>query len=292
MTKRLFAVVVALTLGACAHQDRIAPVVDSCDNDELTAFDSLLILAPHPDDEVLGFAGLATSFAAQGKPVRTVVVTDGDAYCVACALWTTGSIEGPGCNAETLSNFETNAVDSLAEARRLESTAAARVLGRPAPEFLGYPDTGLGAARAMADAGNPSGFLRRSDFSTCTNCLTCELGYGQGPETTLSADTLRSTLDNLLRDTSSNALIATTHTLDGHGDHAALGSFVAERVLELGLDRTVAFAVIHANTRNGHPYADCWYPGPPTPECGRHRSAFCHGAVSGWTSPRIPARRR
>ena len=25
--------------------------------------------------------------------------------------------------------------------------------------------------------------------------------------------------------------------------------------------------MIHANTRNGHPFADCWYPGPPTTEC-------------------------
>ena len=264
---RGFVALPLLLLGACAQQEISAPVVESCNNDELTDFDSLLILAPHPDDEVLGFAGLATAFAAQGKPVRTIVVTDGDAYCVACALWTTGSIEGQACDARTLSNFDTAAMDSLAEARRLESRAAAEVLGRPAPEFLGYPDTGLAFARAMADGGNPNGLLRRSDFSACTDCLSCESGYGEGPETTLSANTLRASLDDILRETSSATLIATTHVLDGHGDHAALGAFVTERVNELELDRTIAFAVIHANTGNGHPYADCWYPGPATPEC-------------------------
>ena len=257
----------ALLIGACAQQPVTAPVVDQCDNDELTSFDSLLILAPHPDDEVLGFAGLASAFAAAGKPVRTVVVTDGDAYCVACALWTTGSIAGKACDAATLSNFATEAVDSLAEARRLESAAAAEVLGRAPPEFLGYPDTGLAFARSMADAGNPSGLLHRSDFSACTDCLSCESGYGEGPETTLSATTLRATLDTLLGETSPNTLIATTHALDGHGDHAALGSFVAERVRALRLERSIAFAVIHANTRNGYPFADCWYPGPVAAEC-------------------------
>ncbi len=267
MVKRVLSTGLTLVLCACAQQELSAPVVESCDNDELTDFDSLLILAPHPDDEVLGFAGLATAYVDQGKPVRTIVVTDGDAYCVACALWTTGSIAGRGCDATTLSNFETEAIDSLAEARRLESAAAAEVLGRPTPEFLGYPDTGLAFARAMANAGNASGHLRRSDFSACTNCQTCELGYGQGPLTSLSATTLRASLDDILRDTSRTTLIATTHTLDGHGDHAALGAFVTERITELGLDRTIAFAVIHANTSNGHLYADCWYPGPATPEC-------------------------
>ena len=31
--------------------------------------------------------------------------------------------------------------------------------------------------------------------------------------------------------------------------------------------RTVAFSVIHANTRNGYPYSECWYPGPAAAEC-------------------------
>ena len=46
-------------------------------------------------------------------------------------------------------------MDSLAETRRAESTAAAAVLGRPAPEFLAYPDTGLAAARSNRAAGDP-----------------------------------------------------------------------------------------------------------------------------------------
>ena len=64
-----------------------APGPVTCRNDALTAHDRLVILAPHPDDEVLGFAGLMTEFQRQGKPVSIVVVTRGDAYCDACAFW-------------------------------------------------------------------------------------------------------------------------------------------------------------------------------------------------------------
>ena len=252
-------------LSACAPQALEPPVAGACRNDELTDFDGLLILAPHPDDEVLGFAGLAGAFAAQGKPVRTVVVTDGDAYCGACALWTTGSINGKPCDALSLSNLATPEVDSLAEVRRAESIAAATVLGRPAPEFWTYPDTGIGMALANLESGNADQFLRRTDFSACTSCGDCMTGYGMGPETTLSANTLTASLEQIIANTSDNTLIATTHWLDRHPDHAALGSFVSESTASAG--RTIAYAVIHANTAKNYESAECWYPGPASEEC-------------------------
>ena len=141
------------------------------------------------------------------------------------------------------------------------------MLGRPAPEFLTYPDTGIGVAKANADAGHPGRLLRRSDFSGCTSCGDCSTGYGLGPETTLSASTLTDSLDRLIGETSSNALIATTHWLDSHSDHAALGSFVSERASAASQGRTVAFAVIHANTTKGYASAECWYPGPAAKDC-------------------------
>jgi hypothetical protein len=187
-----------LITASCGHQPPAPSEPVSCNNSELTDYDGLLILAPHPDDEVLGFSGLAGQFILQGKPVRTVVVTDGDAYCEACTLWTTGSTDGATCDAPTLSNLKTPEADSLAETRRLESTAAAAALGRPAPEFLTYPDTGLGAAWLNKEAGDTGKLLRRSDFSQCVSCGECGSGYGAGPETALSADTLVESLDELI----------------------------------------------------------------------------------------------
>jgi LmbE family N-acetylglucosaminyl deacetylase len=76
----------------------------------------VLLLAAHPDDEVLGAGGAASLLAARGASVRTVVFSRG---------------EGWG--------------DPVA--RMEESRAAARVLGLPEPGFLAFPDRGL-AGRA------------------------------------------------------------------------------------------------------------------------------------------------
>src|SRR5438046_7255856 len=37
----------------------------------------LLVLAPHPDDEVIGCGGLVAQHLAEGRSVRVVVATDG-----------------------------------------------------------------------------------------------------------------------------------------------------------------------------------------------------------------------
>lgn len=243
------------------------PPEPGCDDEVLTAYDGLLVLAPHPDDETLGFAGLASAYLEQGKPVRVVVTTDGDAYCEACRLWKSSSVRGPTCGAADLSDFATPQIDSFAEVRRGESVAAAAVLGLPAPKFLGYPDTGLAAAWRNFDALEPEKPLRRSDFSHCADCESCDGGYGEGPVTELTLGTLLDALAAELAATSEHTLIATTHWLDGHGDHAALGRLVHGLNSELPHPRAVAYAVIHAHTPKDVAHSDCWYPGPRAPVC-------------------------
>lgn len=244
-----------------------APPEPQCDNAALTEYEALLVLAPHPDDEVLGFAGLITAYLEAGKPVEVVVSTDGDAYCDACRFWKSGSVGGPTCDAGELSDFATPEIDSFAEVRRAESRAAMAILGASGPTFLGYPDTGLAAAWASYTSGDPSSPLRRSDFSACESCETCAGGYGEGPATDLTASTLVEALSAWLRVTPAGTLVATTHWLDGHGDHAALGSFVQRLNAELEAPRAVAYAVIHAHTPKDTPHSDCWYPAPGALAC-------------------------
>jgi LmbE family N-acetylglucosaminyl deacetylase len=263
----ILSAVVLLPL-ACRSARPDAAAATSCDNGLLGGYPALLVLAPHPDDETLGFAGLIDAYLRAGKPVSVVVVTDGDAYCEACRFWKSSSVAGPMCSAEELSNFATPEIDSFAEVRRSESAAAAGILGLPPPRFLGYPDTGLGAAWRNLEQGKTTEPLPRSDFSGCASCATC--GYGAGPRTALTAETLTASLRELIAEAPAGALIATTHWLDGHPDHAALGKFVRrlneEDASRHAVAHAVAYAVIHAYTKNTA-NADCWYPAPAAPVC-------------------------
>ncbi|HXT50723.1 MAG TPA: PIG-L family deacetylase [Thermoanaerobaculia bacterium] len=261
-----------------------APPLPACANDELLAYDALLVLAPHPDDESLGFGGLAASFRAQGKPVTEIVVTDGDAYCEACRLWKTNSVHGRPCTGIELSNLATPEVDSFAEVRRGESVAAAAALGLGAPTFLGYPDAGLAAAWRNREQGKLDRPLRRTDFSHCTDCETCKGGYGDGVKTELTAGTLEQTIRERIAATSPRTLIATTHWLDGHGDHAALGSLVREIDGKLPQPRAAVYAVIHAHTPKDTAHPDCWFPAPRALACPCAAEQECATADPTWVA--------
>jgi LmbE family N-acetylglucosaminyl deacetylase len=261
-----------------------APAEPRCANAELLSYDGLLVLGPHPDDEALGFGGLASAYREQGKPVAVVVVTDGDAYCEACRLWKNSSVRGAPCVANELSNLATPAVDSFAEVRRGESIAAAAALGLPPPTFLGYPDTGLAATWSNLEAGMPQRPLRRSDFSACRDCETCKGGYGEGPPTELTAVTLMAALRERLAASTPRTLLATTHWLDGHGDHAALGKLVRQVNGELAQPRPVAFAVIHAHTPKDTAHPDCWYPAPRALACPCAAEEACATADPTWVA--------
>jgi LmbE family N-acetylglucosaminyl deacetylase len=87
-----------------------------------------------------------------------------------------------------------------------------------------------------------------------------------------------SSLRELIADAPDGALIATTHWLDGHGDHAALGSFVRR----LSASHPVAYAVIHAHTPKDTPHPDCWYPTPAAPVCPCMNDEAKALADAGW----------
>ncbi|MCV7348242.1 PIG-L deacetylase family protein [Mycolicibacterium rhodesiae] len=103
----------------------------------------LVVVAPHPDDETLGFGAAACGIAARGVDVRTVIASDGG------AAW-------PGLSPSEQARLE--------ESRRCESRTAAAVLGLPTPTFLGLPDGRLAENESrLADiltdilAGRPTG---------------------------------------------------------------------------------------------------------------------------------------
>lgn len=85
----------------------------------------VLVLAPHPDDEVLGCGGAILRHVEAGVPVRVAIVTDG-------AL---------GLDGEARARH--------VAVRQAESRAAAAVLGYGEPEFWGVPDQALTYGEAL-----------------------------------------------------------------------------------------------------------------------------------------------
>ncbi len=77
---------------------------------------TVLVIAPHPDDESCGIGGILALHRRQGDPVHLLFVTDG----------TSGDPDGR--------------YEDLATLRRREARAAAEVLGGCHCEFLGLPD--------------------------------------------------------------------------------------------------------------------------------------------------------
>ncbi len=103
---------------------------------------SLLVVAPHPDDETIGCGGAIALAVRSGMRVSVVLVTDGAASHPGSATWTP---------------------ERIAERRRVETVRALQVLGvDTAPEFLGLPDahTGtLSAARTVAARKQLAGWI-------------------------------------------------------------------------------------------------------------------------------------
>ena len=95
----------------------------------LPAFRRVLVLAAHPDDEVIGCGGLIALLTAAGAEVHVAYATDGEA--------TRGGV---------------GSSDEVARVRRAEAIEACRVLGVDAPRFLGHPDGALAANGAALAA--------------------------------------------------------------------------------------------------------------------------------------------
>jgi len=120
--------------------DRLAPP----DRAERVRAASALVLAPHPDDELLGCGGLLLQLLAGGAAVRILYLTDG-----AVELGGSGGKPRPpvrggaagGSGEEAVPQADRRA--EYARRRRAEADAVCRRLGVAGCEHLGLPDGGL-----------------------------------------------------------------------------------------------------------------------------------------------------
>ena len=97
--------------------------------------DSIIVFAPHCDDETLGCGGMLAMARANGARVRVVLVTNGDGYRIGAArAFSTIRVTPSMC------------ID-FAYRRQKETLSALAALGISAADvtFLGYPDRGIAA---------------------------------------------------------------------------------------------------------------------------------------------------
>ena len=97
---------------------------DVChDRQEILTVGSILVVAAHPDDEILGCGGVVASHVAQGDTVHVVIVAEGAA--------SRSSRRNPEAKESELASL------------RSAAFSAASTIGAEAPRMLGLPDNRL-----------------------------------------------------------------------------------------------------------------------------------------------------
>ncbi len=183
---------------------------------DLTPYHSVLVLAPHADDETLGAGGLILAAERAGLDVQVVVVTNGDGYLMA-----------------TIRDTE-HLIPRQADFRRIgaqrqdETLAATQILGLDASRttFLSYPDRGL---LEMWLTRWESDRPYRSPYSGATQS---PYPRTYNPTSTYSGADLLADLTAILEAHRPDLLILPT-PLDEHPDHRAASAFARLAVARL-----------------------------------------------------------
>jgi LmbE family N-acetylglucosaminyl deacetylase len=186
----------------------------------------VLVLAPHPDDEVLGAGGAIGKFLDQGHQVLVVFLTNGDANIAAKKFFTWNPLN----RAE---DFR-----ALGYRRMREAGEAMRILGVPWDHllFLGYPDRGLLPLWSTYRAKPYRSPYTKMNHPFYRNSFNPEARY---------------TGEDLLRDLSAilgafqPTIIYCPHPEDAHPDHRATALFLRETLLRLSWSAEVRYYLVH-----------------------------------------------
>ena len=236
------------------------------------------VLAPHPDDESLGCAGLLARCASLGVPARVVFLTGGDGTrTTQLALQLSPRFGGP---------YD---LLSIARERQREAGSAARELGLSADnlEFLGFPDGGM---RAIWREGFS---LREPYVSPFTAKMRVPYANARSPRAPFCRDSVLGDLAASLTEFRPT-LVLTTPAFDTHRDHAAAPLFVRRALQMAHLEHAPEFwtFLIHEGiwpVPNGlhpdlplappaHLLGKAWASLPLTPEevAAKRRAIACH----------------
>jgi LmbE family N-acetylglucosaminyl deacetylase len=197
--------------------------------------DRILVLVPHPDDEVLGAGGVLREAVRRGLPLRVVFLTNGDSNEWSFLAYRKRPVLMPG------------GALAMGAIRHREALAAAAALGVSAEDltFLGYPDYGT------LDIWRSHWALRPPDRGRITRARAVPYPTAYRPGAPFKGEEILADLEAILRDFKPTRIFV-SHPADHHPDHAALYLFT--RVALWDLQGEVAATV--------HPFL-VHYPGWP-----------------------------
>lgn len=186
----------------------------------------VLVLAPHPDDEVLGAGGAIVESLREGHQVLMVFLTNGDANTATKKLFTWNPLNRP------------EDYQALGYRRMKEAGQALLILGVPWDHalFLGYPDRGLWALWTT----------HREKVYTSPHTKMNHPGYRNSfnPEARYTGQDLLSDLAKILC-IYQPTLIYCPHPEDTHPDHRATAHFLRVALEETELAPEVRYYLVH-----------------------------------------------
>jgi LmbE family N-acetylglucosaminyl deacetylase len=227
----------------------------------ISADTRLLIVAPHPDDEVLGAAGLIQKVHQAGGAVHVVYLTDGDGY-------------PEGVRIEDRRKPHLSYVDFRGYGRRRqkEARAALAELGLPdtSATFLSFPDGGL--CKLIRTYWSERRAAFRSPYTRLNRPPKSEWIV---PDTEYRGEDLTQELASIIGEFQPTLILAPRKE-DQHSDHCAAWYFTADALVDVQRVRPdynpdLVNYIIHYND---WPFTD---EGPVLPS-----PPYLGGGMSGW----------
>lgn len=189
-----------------------------------TRSESIIVFAPHPDDEVIGCAGIIMQALERGAGVKVVDLTSGDGFDAAAAGLTHKNVNQVGAD-----DFF-----ALSRLRETQSRNALEILGGKPDDLilLGYPDGDLGnlyesgsekTIRQQFTKKDETYALIQKDYHTSVH----------GKPAPYQRSSVLGDLIELLNTLQPTEIYVTDET-DGHVDHRAAFWFVRDAAQQVG----------------------------------------------------------
>jgi LmbE family N-acetylglucosaminyl deacetylase len=206
--------------GICQDQKAVQDAV--FESIQLEQNDRVLILAPHPDDEVLGCGGIIQKAMAKQLPLKVVFFTYGDNNEWAFLIYRKHPV------------LLSSAVEGMGLIRHNEAVEAANVFGLSPDQlvFLGYPD--FGTLNIWYRHWNHSPAFK----SLLTKVRAVPYKNAFRPGASYKGEEIINDLEHILNDFKPTKIFI-SHPADHNGDHRSLYLFTTVALWDMKMEEGV-----------------------------------------------------